>query len=354
MKKLHTIGRSSRRVPKHYQQALSEFPFVKKELVKRAVVVCHRLADVDAYCSAYGVVNILRGINKGISVSILTPGGLSIPAKRVRDKYPIKQYKKTDFANVDLIVVVDTGNLELLGDFIEAFVNSKSVKVFVDHHPLSNSIVDVADHIILDESVTSASEIIYNLITALNLNFNKKVYQVLLTGVFFDSQHLRLANTRTIKNVSEICRYGASISGTLDLLNSPRDISERIARLKGAQRVSYYRLGKWVLGITEIGSYHSAVAKALVDLGADIAIATSRIKDAERRVCLRSTQLFFKETNLHLGSDIAERTATSLSGFGGGHPTAASFTVSCDLEMALKLVKKGIEDGTGHTLSKLV
>ncbi len=346
------MGGRSPKVTERYRRALTDFPYVRLEDLKRVVVVCHRHADVDAYCAAYGVAYILRRLRKGVSTSIATPGGLSVLAKRVASKYPLRLVENPDFERADLIVVVDTGHLALLEGLVEPLIDAGCVKIFLDHHPLSGSVRDVADYAVLDESATSTSEVIYDILLALNLPVSKALAQVLLTGVFFDSQHLKLADHHTVRKVAELCGRGASIRGSVELLGVSRDRSERIARLKGAQRLILHRLDDWIIGCTEVRSYQASVARSLLDLGADLGVAAGEI-GGETRCCLRSTQLFCKALGVHLGVDVAEKVAEILGGAGGGHPTAASFSVDAGFEVVVKSVLRAVEDATALKLRKL-
>jgi len=315
-------------------------------MLNRAIVICHRHADVDAYCSAYGVANIINKFKRDVHVSVVTPGGLSAPAKRVANKYPVHQNKNVNFDNIDLAVVVDTGHIALLGEYAKPFKEAKNMKVFLDHHPLNDSITDLANYVVVNEWATSTSELVADIFSAMKLTVSKAVAQVLLTGIIFDSQHLRLADHRTIKIVSKLCGRGASIRDSLEIGGVFRDRSERIARLKGIQRLSLFTLGDWVVGYTKIGSHQASVARAMIDLGADLAIAVG--EDSGRsRCCLRATHPFHKITGIHLGSDVAQIIAESMGGIGGGHSTAASFSAGIIPEKVANNVLKIIEDLVG-------
>ena len=345
MKKLVVEGRNHQ-ITKRYLRVLSEFPFLKPDMLNRAIVICHRHADVDAYCSAYGVANIINKFKKDVHVSVITPEGLSLPAKRVADKYPVNQNENVDFNNIDLAVVVDTGHLALLGEYAEPFKDAKSMKVFLDHHPLNDSVTDVANYVIVNELATSTSELVADIFSAMKLTVSKAVAQVLLTGIIFDSQHLRLADHRTIKIVSKLCGTGASIRNSLEFTGVSRDRSERIARLKGIQRLSLFTLGNWVIGYTKIGSHQASVARAMINLGADLAIAVGE-ESGVSRCCLRAIHPFHKMTGIHLGNDVAQIIAERMGGIGGGHSTAASFSAGITPKKIANNVLKIVEDSVG-------
>jgi nanoRNase/pAp phosphatase (c-di-AMP/oligoRNAs hydrolase) len=351
LRKLRAAG-ANRRVTDRYRRALADFPYIEPENIRRAVVLTHRHADVDAYCAAYGVARLLRRLKRGARVTVVAPEGLSIPARRVRSRYPLRLAEKTGFEDVDLAVVVDTGNLSLLARFAAPLSEATCLKVFLDHHPLNRSIEEVADHLVLDETASSVSEIVYRLLATHDVPLTRDLAQVLLTGIVADSRHLRLATSRTVRAVAEICDRGASIGVAADILGSVRDQSERIARLKGAQRVSLYRIGNWLAGSTEIGSYQSSVARALVDLGVDFAAAIGET-GGQARCCLRATQSFCEGSDIHLGRDIAERIAERLGGVGGGHPAAASLTVTASSEEVSKSVLDAVEAATGLEVERL-
>ncbi|MCL4436492.1 MAG: DHH family phosphoesterase [Thaumarchaeota archaeon] len=345
MKKLHVAG-ASRKAVERYREALAHFPYVQPNLLRRAVILTHKHADVDAYSAAYGVAYLLRQLRKGLRVSVVTPEGLSIPAQRVASEYPIRLSENMSLEDVDLAVVVDTGNPQLLADLQEPLAKARCLKIFLDHHPLTSSVRTVADYALLDESATSTCEIVYDLLAAQNISVTKVVAQVLLIGVLADSRHLKISTAHTVQAAADLCSKGASIGSAAETLNSIRDKSERIARLKGAQRVSLHRLGGWVVALTEVGSYQASAARGLVDLGADFAAAVGEDKE-EVRCCLRATQQFYEALGVHLGRDIAEGVAGHFGGVGGGHPTAASFTVNADVESASNEILNRVAASTG-------
>ena len=61
-------------------------------------------------------------------------------------------------------------------------------------------------------------------------------------------------------------------------------------------------------------------------MGADVAIVAGET-GGETRGSLRANQRFWEATKIHLGTDVAAAIAKEAA-YGGGHPTAASFTCS--------------------------
>lgn len=290
-------------------------------------IICHRHADVDAYSAALGLSELLRKLNHNLKIRIFAPDGLGLLAKKVQSAIFEEVSDRFEPSNAKRFYVVDTGHAALLKEALDYLKESKAEVVFIDHHPPSDSTKEIALARIIDEGASSTSEIVYKLFKDSSILPSPQTSLALLAGILYDSQNLKLAKVHTLETVVELCRAGADLQKAREMLWLPREQSETIARLKGSQRLKVYRVGEWLLAGTIIGSFHASVARALVELGADITFAVGKHEE-ETRCCLRATQHFYKKTNLHLGTQIATKVAEANSGVGGGHPTAASLTVS--------------------------
>ncbi len=190
----------SRKVTERYQKTLASFPYPNNAIIHRALVLCHRHADVDAYCAAYGVAHFLKIFNEKISVCIGIPEGLSIPATRVASKYPLPLFEKLDFSLFDLIIVVDTGNISLLGDMADSLKNANCKKVFLDHHPLDDSVKVLADYLVINESASSASEIVFDLYKSQKKSITKIANQVVKNRLAACVNVTKISSTYTWNN----------------------------------------------------------------------------------------------------------------------------------------------------------
>lgn len=315
--------------------------FLSRQKFKLAYVVTHRLADVDAYCSAYATANLLRSLTKS-TVKVVLPDGLNTIAEIVSRKFPLNIDSSPSFDKADLIAIVDTNNPLLLSQMRTEIVSAKARKVLIDHHPLAKNGAKLADTKFVDTTASSASEIVCRIYKQSKVKISKMVAQVLLVGIMADSQHFFLASSKTIEAVNDLCKRGASLELARKVLTHERDPSERIARLKAAQRISVYTANSFIAAFSRVGSFQASAARALLDLGADLAVVIGGDAKASK-ASLRATQKFYTESKLHLGTDIAGK----LSDLGGGHPTAASLSVKVGEDELVKMLMDAIEAKLG-------
>jgi phosphoesterase RecJ-like protein len=322
------------------------FPFLQPEKIGRVGVVCHRHADPDAYMSALAISHLISKLAPSAGVDIILPDGMSLLTRRLAESFKHESLIEADqeSGDYDLVVAVDIGHTELLKGWHSKLQGSKAVKVLIDHHPIQDD--SLYDHMIVDTSASSASEIVATIFRDLGVEMDPKTAQALLLGIMFDSQHLLIAKERTLRAVVSLFDWGASIEGARLSLRSPPDYGEVIAKLKSAKRAKLYKVAGWVVVTSTVGSFQSNVARAFVSMGADVAIVSGET-GGETRGSLRANQRFWEATKIHLGTDVAASIAKG-SGFGGGHPTAASFTCSISedeaAEGALALVSSLLKD----------
>lgn len=322
------------------------FPFLPQERIRRVGVVCHRHADPDAYMSAFAISSLMAKLAPSARVDIILPDGMSQLTRRLAEVFKHENLVEADqdSGDYDLIVAVDIGHTELLKGWHGILQGSKAVKVLIDHHPFQDA--SLYDHTIVDASSSSASEIVATMFRDLGAEMEPRVAQALLLGIMFDSQHLLIAKEKTLREVVRLFDRGASIVEARLSLRSPPDYGEVIAKLKSAKRAKLYRVAGWVVVTSTVGSFQSNVARAFVSMGADVAIVSGET-GGETRGSLRANQRFWEATKIHLGTDVAASIAKE-AGYGGGHPTAASFT--CNLpedkaaESALALLSALLKD----------
>jgi nanoRNase/pAp phosphatase (c-di-AMP/oligoRNAs hydrolase) len=308
-----------------------------------ALVLGHQNADPDAVCSAFAFSLLTKRINRKLKLFFGAPEGVSKLSKQILQVVPLEVTDNPDPSSVDLIVTVDTNTLQQLGELRLPVIQSGRPLVMIDHHAPHPDNEKTATLVICDESATSTCEMILQMYKRLRLTPSKAASQALFIGLLVETGHLSIATRDTITSAFALIKHGADPEAALAITRSTMDESERIARLKSAQRLRMERVGKWVIALSEVGSYHASAARALLALGAHLAVVAGK-RNNELTVSFRSTREFASETGLHLGRDLASPLGVKMGGMGGGHATAAGANVLGEVNQALKLASRLLRD----------
>lgn len=290
----------------------------------RIVITSHQNSDVDAVLSCYVVKKIVGRFNPQATVNIITPG-MNLQAKRISESLGIltEIIERDSLPQYDLCLLIDVNNLAHLGTLKNYVTDSKPVAI-IDHHRPSMGMPSNALSII-DEGAVATAEVLCDVLINLDIRPTKEEAQCLLIGILSDSRRLMIGTEKTLKDVTFLMSHGASLSEAVAALSMPMSYSEKIARLKASQRASLYSLGQWIVAISNVGSYEASAARALIDLGADLAAVCNEL-NGEVRLCARASEDFIKNTGIHLGEEL-ERLGLMMSGSGGGHASAACVTI---------------------------
>ncbi|MHA1238608.1 MAG: DHH family phosphoesterase [Candidatus Odinarchaeia archaeon] len=316
--------------------------FVEKYAPNCIGIVCHQNADPDAVCSAYSLSSLLRESGfKGDIVCLAE--SVSKLSKRVLETLNFSIADKAD--KLDLLFLVDTNNLVQLGalkDYVESVVGKIKIGV-IDHHAPTSKIREVAELLLIDESCSSTSEIIYWLFCDADIKISEKDALAIMIGITYDSRHFIRSTERTFLAASKLLSLGADYSKVIDLLRVPMDRSEKIARLKAAKRAELIDFENYIIAVSEVSAFEASACRALIDLGADIAVVLAQ-RGEEIRISVRSTQEVFEKKKLHLGKSVMEPLGKLFKGEGGGHPTAAGFNGVGEGKKALKEILRLIKE----------
>ena len=302
---------------------------------KFVVLLCHHNADPDAICSAYAFQSLLKQLMPKIEVEIGAAYGISRLSKHLLQYVPIDVRDQPRIEKADAIVLLDTNTIQQLDNLAEKVTTAKSPIIVIDHHATHPETEQLATLCVTNEEASSTCEIVYNFYKQANIKPNQTEAKALFLGIAFDTRHFILANSSTLKNIAELIDSGLNVQETLPLLSLPMDLSERVARLKASRRVKLFKMNEWIIALSHVSAYQASAARALIDLGADVAAVAGQ-KNEKLEVSLRGTREFHKQTGIHLGKDIAKPLGEHIHGMGGGHATAAGANGAEDIEVALK------------------
>jgi len=301
---------------------------------KNVTLLCHHNADPDAICSAYAFKSLLRHFNPQLNVEIGAAQGISRLSKRILKQLSIEVETQPKVEKSNAIVLLDTNTIQQLNDTAGKVKASRAPIIVIDHHAFHPETEKLSTLYIVDENASSTSEIIYRFFKQADVKLGENEAKALFLGIAYDTRHFSIANSSTFKAIAELIDAGVDAKETLSMLSLPMYFSERMARLKGAKRIKTTNIRNWVVASSHVNAYQASTARAIIELGAHVAIVAGHRKE-KLEISLRSSNEFHKKTGVHLGRDVAKKLGEQLHGMGGGHPTAAGVNGEGDIETGL-------------------
>lgn len=302
---------------------------------KLIVLLCHHNADPDAVCAAFAFSRLLKHLRPKLNVEIAAAQGPSRLTKFMLKSLPIKLTTHPRIEEANVIVLLDTNTIQQLDEWAERVRASDSPLIVIDHHARHPETERLATISVSDEKAASTCEIVYQFFKEAEVKLEEPAAKALFLGIAFDTRHFILANSATLKTVADLIDAGVNAQEALPLLSLPMNDSERIARLKASRRAKLLKMGKWLIALSHVGAYQASAARALIRLGAHVAVVVGQ-REGEIQISLRSSRDFHEKTGVHLGRDIAKPLGEYLHGMGGGHAVSAGANGMGNVEASLK------------------
>ncbi|MBC7130486.1 DHH family phosphoesterase [Candidatus Bathyarchaeota archaeon] len=310
---------------------------------KRVILLCHHNADPDAICSAYALANLIKRFKPQIRVDVGAAQGISRLSKHIMNHVPITVEQQPNLEEADVMILLDTNTIQQLNNLAEKVKAAHAPIIVVDHHATHPETEKMARLCITDEEASSTCEIIYRLYKEANVQITENEAKALFLGIAFDTRHFVLASSSTLKTLAELVDAGVNVKEVLPMLSLPMDFSEKVARLKACRRAKIFKINNWLIVLSHVSAYQASAARAIIDLGADVAAVAGQ-KNDNLEISLRCTREFYEKTGIHLGRDIAKPLGEHLKGMGGGHATAAGVNGIGEIEAGLKRFLRLIRD----------
>lgn len=306
---------------------------------KRILLLCHHNADPDAVGSAFAFSQLLKRLRPKLNIEIAAAQGPSRLSKFMLKSLPMTLTNQPNIEEADVIVLLDTNTVQQLDEWGERVKASKAPIVVIDHHASHPETERLATLTVADETASSTCEIIYCLFEEAEAELTPIEAKALFLGIAFDTRHFILASSDTLKILADLTEVGVKAEETLSLLSLPMAPSERIARLKAGKRVKLSKIDNWLMAFSHVGAYQASAARALVALGAHVAIVAGQ-HDEKIQISMRASREFHEKTGVHLGRDVAKPLGEYLHGMGGGHAVSAGANGIGDIEASLKRCRR--------------
>ena len=194
---------------------------IKQEIqqAEQILLITHKNPDGDGLGAISAMALYLKSINKNYQLFCLD----AVPENNqfLPLINEVATNKKVFDNQFDLVIVLDSGDLEYAG--VADLLNRSKIKILIniDHHPTNNNFGDI--NLVLPD-FSSASEIIYQLFKYWQVPINKEIATALLNGIIFDTGAFSNAATSlsSLKTASHLLNLGARHN----------QINERILRNK--------------------------------------------------------------------------------------------------------------------------
>ncbi|MDO8627223.1 MAG: DHHA1 domain-containing protein, partial [Candidatus Diapherotrites archaeon] len=189
-----------------------------------------------------------------------------------------------------------------------------------------------AKNVFSQPGAISTCELVYKLAKNSKAKIDKKTAIAIALGLYFDSAGFLVAGQSTFGTMQEMLSISKlAYSDLIELVGLKQDISERIAALKAAQRLKFYKLGEFLISTTHVGAFEGEIASELVSFGADLVFVADLDKKI-LRISARASNHFVHENSFDLPRDVFEKLASEFKGFFGGHSGAAGFSCTINSE----------------------
>jgi phosphoesterase RecJ-like protein len=317
------------------------------------LIMGHQNADPDAICSMLAFSRLYKSINPEGVVTMMADD-LSRLSKQVIDSLGFDDEILEDpSSKFDLIILLDTNSALQLGTDFQDIPTDPKKTIVIDHHEPNPDVELLAEHRIIRSDRFSTCEILVDVFEDIEVEIDSNVANLLLTGIIFDTRRFFYTDLFTFQTGIKLLNAGADYKRCVKSLQIRPDRSERIARLKAASKAKVHLFGDWIVVTSTINAFEASGCRALIEMGADVAVIGGHPAKNKVRLSSRSNREFYDSTKINLGTDVMEPLGIIIDGKGGGHANAAGANgtknLNAALDKAINLIRTAIEKGANPT-----
>jgi bifunctional oligoribonuclease and PAP phosphatase NrnA len=218
--------------PTKYTKELSKLLFHSSNIL----FICHINPDGDAIGSMLAMYHYLS--SKGIKIDMLSPNNLQEFLKWMDGSQDInifisdrKKCRKLIY-DADVIVMFDFNHPSRLGEAEKTVLESKSVKVIIDHHIENGNFAELT---ISDITKSSTSELVYEIVEEINNGkyLSKPFAEAIYVGIITDTGNFEHGaySGNTFRIMADLIDFGIERDKIFNLVYN--DFSSDRLRLRG-------------------------------------------------------------------------------------------------------------------------
>ena len=305
--------------------------FVKEKDIHHVAILSHDLVDIDGFSSAVGLKHLLMQLFPDLKVNYhIIFSNLNSQIQPILESVKLDEllmFEQELLEKPDLVILVDCNNLSNIDSSIK-IVDSEIPVIIIDHHESDFNFPSNYRFWYIDFTASSNAEIILDFYSILQVSFDKTVGSLLLIGLITDTGQFKFANSETYIRLSALEQSGVLVKDGLAVMQSRNyDMSERIARIKSAMRVTeLFILNEYIALISYVSSHQASAARGLLELGCDLSFIIAKEKPKKNcsfSISARVSSNFIKAMNFSAAPFLSEF-FKKFDGNGGGHAGAAA------------------------------
>ncbi|NTW13633.1 MAG: bifunctional oligoribonuclease/PAP phosphatase NrnA [Candidatus Moranbacteria bacterium] len=186
----------------------------------RVLLFAHSRPDADTVGANIALQEHIESLGKRADIACFDP----VP-NFAKDLFPSVVFvhpDEIDFPAYDAVLGADSINRGL--DRVKDRISERTVTILIDHHPIENPEADI---IVIDPSVSSASELVYLFFKDNAQRLSKNMATALLLGILGDTGNLQhsCTTTQTFAAASYLIQSGARLSKITSTVFSNNKIS---------------------------------------------------------------------------------------------------------------------------------
>ncbi|MHA1805769.1 MAG: DHH family phosphoesterase [Promethearchaeota archaeon] len=318
----------------------------------KILLTTHDQADIDALASLVVFKHVLTLAFQDKKKKFILHARLSKSSQtylhKFKQKFPeisIELESNPPSFLGDVIIILDTNNPNQITFMRELNFTLKNYPYFfIDHHvpTIMKQNSNLTEFNLILPQFSSTSEIIWEIGKILDIKLPTSLKFLLLAGLLIDSGFFMHGNNDTIKRAALLLNEkDILIKDVMEMLEEEPSLSEKIAMIKGLQRLKLMKKKGWLIGISHVGSHEADLASLLVKIGCDVSLVYSKKRREHFRISMRAKMKLCDQYGLNL-SEILQSVSDISDGNGGGHPCAASLNGQKSLERTVEEILKKI------------
>ncbi|MBU0278263.1 MULTISPECIES: bifunctional oligoribonuclease/PAP phosphatase NrnA [unclassified Gemella] len=293
---------------------LYEEIYQKIKLNDKIIIHRHERPDPDAYGSQGGLAEIIKANFPEKKVFLV---GKESPS--LSFLFPTEELVEDDYKEA-LVIITDTANFPRIDGKL---FTRENFLIKIDHHPPKDNYANIN---LVDTTVSSCSELIYDFYCYLNEKYNfiitDKAAELLYVGIVGDTGRFLFPNTtsNTLLIASELIKHNFDMSKVIDFLDTT---SEKMMRFRAFifKNYSVYNDGVAYLKITKKDMEKYKIEAGEVSSGVNLL----RTLDGLLAWCFAIDEGNKIRIRLRSKGPVINNLAEKYNG--GGHPLASGATV---------------------------